>query len=84
MKIEDQVRTLIESIIEKNNYKLDNVMYNKEGNIYYLTVIIDKEGNIDVEDCVAVSKLINPILDKADLINDSYVLDVCSKEKRCE
>lgn len=84
MKIEDQVRTLIESIIEKNNYKLDNVMYNKEGNIYYLTVIIDKEGNIDVEDCVEVSKLINPILDKADLISDSYVLDVCSKEKRCE
>lgn len=84
MKIEDQVKNLIQQDIEQNNYKLDSVTYNKEGNIYYLTVIIDKEGYVDVEDCVAVSKIINPILDNADLISDSYILDVCSKEKRCE
>ncbi|MGE5456364.1 MAG: ribosome maturation factor RimP [Ignavibacteriales bacterium] len=84
MKIEDQVKNLIQQDIEQNNYKLDSVTYNKEGNIYYLTVIIDKEGYVDVEDCVAVSKIINPILDNVDLISDSYILDVCSKEKRCE
>ena len=34
---------------------------------------------MDVEDCVNVSNLINPILDEADLIEESYVLNVCSK-----
>jgi ribosome maturation factor RimP len=84
MKIEDQVKNLIQQDIEQKNYKLDSVTYNKDGNVYYLTVIIDKEGYVDVEDCVTVSKIINPILDNADLISDSYILDVCSKEKRCE
>lgn len=81
MRIEDQVRDLIEDIIVKNDYKLDDVLYTKEGNMYNLTVVIDKEGYIDIEDCVKVSKLINPILDEANLIEDSYVLDVCSREK---
>ncbi|MDD2435612.1 MAG: hypothetical protein PHO63_05100 [Bacilli bacterium] len=81
MKIEEQVRTLIEDIIVQNNYHLVDVLYAKEGKIYNLTVIIDKDGNMDVEDCVKVSKLINPLLDKADLIKDSYILDVCSREK---
>ena len=39
---------------------------------------------ITVEDCVEVSGLVNPILDEADLIEDNYILDVCSKEKGCE
>ena len=39
---------------------------------------------MDVEDCVTVSNLINPILDEADPIEDNYILDVCSKEKGSE
>ena len=50
----------------------------KEGKIYFLRVIIGKNGLIDVEDCVNVSKLINPILDEKDLIEENYILDVCS------
>ena len=44
--------------------------YEKEGSIYFLRIIIDKEPYIDVEDCVIVSKVINPLLDEADLIED--------------
>ena len=50
----------------------------------FLRVVIDKEGIIDVDDCVKVSKLINPILDEEDPIEENYILDVCSKEKGCE
>ena len=55
-----------------------------EGGIKNLRVVIDKNGIIDLEDCITVSKLINPILDEADPIQEFYVLDVCSKEKGCE
>lgn len=78
MEIEKKVQELIEPIIVENNYILEKVEYVKEGKIYFLRVIISKNGLIDVEDCVTVSKLINPILDEKDLIEENYILDVCS------
>lgn len=78
MEIEKKVQELIEPIIVENNYILEKVEYVKEGKMYFLRVIIGKNGLIDVEDCVTVSKLINPILDEKDLIEENYILDVCS------
>lgn len=79
--IEEQVKNLIQEVIENSGYILDSVEYVKEDSNMFLRVIIDKTGIIDIDDCVTVSKLINPILDKADLIKENYILDVCSKEK---
>ena len=84
MDIENKVRKLIEQEIEKNGYILDEVLYIKEDGNYFLRIVIDKKGIIDVEDCVTVTKIIDPILDEVDYITDSYILDVCSKEKGCE
>ena len=77
----DEIRKKIEPIIIENNYKVDEVVYEKEGNQNFLRIIIDKDGIIDVEDCVKVFRLVDPILDEIDLIEESYILDVCSKEK---
>ena len=82
--MEEKIKGLIKDVIEENNYILHDVEYVKEGNIYFLRVIIDKNGIMDVEDCVTVSNLINPILDEADPIEDNYILDVCSIEKGSE
>lgn len=83
MEIEE-IRKLFEDIIKENGYILDEVLYVKEDGMNFLRVVIDKEGIIDVDDCVKVSKLINPILDEEDPIEENYILDVCSKEKGCE
>lgn len=84
MKVEDVVTNLIKDVIEENNYILDSVEYVYEEGNNFLRVVIDKNGIIDIDDCVVVSKLINPILDDNDPISDNYILDVCSKEKGCE
>lgn len=84
MDVCKKVRELIETPIEEAGYVLDEVTYEKDGKSYFLTVVIDKPGIVTVDDCVIVTKLINPILDSEDPISDSYVLDVCSKEKGCE
>lgn len=84
MNIEEKVRNLIEEKIKENGYILDEVLYIKEDGNYFLRVVIDKIGVIDVEDCVKVTRLIDPMLDDIDYITDSYILDVCSKEKGCE
>ena len=75
------VKDLINDTIVSNGYKLEDVMYVKEGNSYFLRVIIDKDGIINVDDCSRVTRLINPILDDEDPIEESYILDVCSMEK---
>lgn len=81
MNIVDSVKSAILNLLESNGYKLEDVVYEKEGSNYFLRVIIDKDGFIDIEDCVTVSKLINPVLDELNIIEEYYILDVCSKEK---
>ena len=71
----ENVKKLLEPSINELGFKLDDVIYEKEGSLWFLRVIIDKET------LVTVCKKINPILDEADLIKDSYILDVCTKEK---
>ena len=84
MDIAQRVKELIESHVVENGYILDEVLYVKEDGNYFLRVVIAKKGIIDVEDCVTVTRIIDPILDTVDYITDSYILDVCSKERGCE
>lgn len=79
--MENKIRKLIEEELLKISIKIDDIEYFKENNTNYLRIIIDKDGFITSDDCVKATKIINPILDKEDLIEDSYILDVCSKER---
>ena len=84
MNIVEEVTKLIKQPVEEAGYMIDEILYIKEEGNQFLRVVITKNGIIDVEDCVIVSKVINPLLDEADLIEEEYILDVCSKEKGCE
>ena len=84
MNIIEEVTKLISKPVNDAGYIIDEVMYVKEDGNNFLRVIITKNGIIDVEDCVTVSNIINPLLDEADLIEETYILDVCSKEKGAE
>ena len=79
--MEDKVRKLIEGKLNELGILIDSVCYEKEGNNYFLRIVIDRDEPIDIDTCVEVTHIINPILDKADFIKDSYILDVCTKEK---
>ena len=80
--MENKIRSLIEEVINEAGYILDEVLYLKENNLNFLRIVIDKDnGYVDVNDCVIVNNLLDPILDKIDFIEDSYIVDICSKEK---
>ena len=81
MDVIAEVSKIIQHKIEDVGYILDEVLYEREDDMNFLRIVIDKNGVVDIDDCVVVSNLINPILDEADLIEESYILDVCSKEK---
>lgn len=81
----EKIRDLIEKPISDAGYILDDVMYVQENNTNFLRIIIDKnEGLINVNDCVKVNEVLDPILDDIDFINESYIVDICSKEKGSE
>lgn len=81
MKIEEQVRNIVEEAIKKENFYLDEVIYEKEGRSNFLRIVIDKDGIVNVEDTVKIFHIVNKLLDEKDPIDDAYILDVCSKEK---
>ncbi len=84
MDIAHEVKELIQKPVSDAGYIIDEVLYEKEDRTNFLRVVIDKAGVVDVDDCVVVSNIVNPLLDEKDFIDESYILDVCSKEKGCE
>ena len=79
--IEQKVRKLIEKPVSEMGITIDSIVYEKEGSNYFLRIIIDRNQPIDIDTCVEVTHVINPILDKNNVIEDSYILDISSKEK---
>ena len=79
--MEEIVRNLIEEEVNKLGITIDSISYVKEGGNYFLRIVIDRDEIIDIDKCVEVTNIINPILDKEDPIKESYTLDVSTKEK---
>ena len=75
---EAKTEKLIMPIVEANNVELFDVDYIKEGQDWYLRVYIDKEGGVTIDDCQAVSRAFNEILDKENYITDQYIFEVSS------
>ena len=78
MKITQTVAALAKPIVEARGCSLWDVEYVREGADYILRVAIDKEGGVDIDDCEAVSRAVDPVLDEKDPIPESYRFEVCS------
>ena len=78
MKITEQVAEFSQSIVEACGCKLWDVEYVREGSERFLRLYIDKDGGVDITDCEAISRAVDPILDEKDPIAESYHFEVCS------
>ena len=76
--IEKRTEELVTPIIDENNFELVDVEYVKEGADYYLRVYADKEGGINIDDCVLISRALEAKLDEEDFIDTAYILEVSS------
>ena len=79
--MEEKIKKIIEKDVNELGVVIDNIIYEKDGNNYFLRIIIDSNEPIDIDKCVEVTNVINPLLDGIDYIKDSYILDVTTKEK---
>ena len=78
MKVTELVAEFARPIVEAHGCELWDVEYVREGSDYFLRLYIDKEGGVDIDDCEAVSRAVDPILDEKDPIPGSYHFEVCS------
>lgn len=78
MKITDQVAAFARPVVEAHGCSLWDVEYVREGSDYFLRLYIDKDGGVDISDCEAISRAVDPILDEKDPIPESYHFEVCS------
>ena len=78
MKITDRITQLALPIVQAHGCQLWDVEYVREGSEYFLRLYLDKDGGVDINDCEAISRAMDPILDEEDPIPESYHFEVCS------
>ena len=78
MKVTELVESFARPVVEEKGCTLWDVEYVREGSERFLRLYIDKDGGVDINDCEAVHRAIDPILDEKDPIAESYHFEVCS------
>lgn len=77
-KVTEKVCELARPVVEEEGCSLWDVEYLREAGSWYLRIYIDKEGGVSIDDCERISRRLDPMLDEADPIPDSYVFEVGS------
>ncbi len=77
-KVEDVVQRLGEPVAGELGYELVDVEYRKEGPDWVLRCFIDSENGVGLNECQRFSEALGKILDEADPIPGSYLLEVSS------
>jgi ribosome maturation factor RimP len=78
LRTTETVDALLRPAITSMGYELDEVEYKKEQGNWVLTLYLDSDKPITIDDCELVSRAVEPILDTADPIEQAYYLSVSS------
>ena len=77
-RVETAVQDLIEQVFATEPFSLYDLEFVKEGSDCVLRIFIDKDGGVDLNDCEAVTRLLEEPLDRLDPISEPYLLEVSS------
>lgn len=80
-KVLEKIKEEITEPMKEMDIIVDSVTYEEEGSYNFLRIELDKVTGLDLDTIVEATNVINPIIDRLDLIDDSYILDIVSKEK---
>lgn len=75
---ETKIREIAEAVCAAKNIEFVHLELAGSKKSFTVTVYIDKEGGVSVEDCAEVSREIEGAMDADDLIESAYVLEVSS------
>jgi ribosome maturation factor RimP len=78
MEISDRVREIASRYTEERNIEIIDIIYRREQPGMVLRLLVDKPEGITMAECEAINNYLSEELDKADVIQDRYVLEVSS------
>lgn len=77
----DELKVKLQEALTNDEIIVDDVTFEEKGKYHFLTVTLDKIGGIDLETITAATHIVNDVVDDANITDDSYILDVVSKER---
>lgn len=79
--MEEKIKKIIGNSLDELNLKVDSVIYEKENGHNFLRICLDSPNIIDLDLIVKATNIINPLMDKENIINEEYHLDIYGKSK---
>jgi ribosome maturation factor RimP len=74
------MRDIVKQIVEDNGFRLYDIEIQEEGENKFYRIFIQKQGggNVTLDECAMINRIISPIFDVEEPINGSYFLEVSS------
>jgi ribosome maturation factor RimP len=77
-RIIKQAEALVKALLPSEELELVDITYRHERGRWILSLFIDKEDGVTIEDCVAISREFGDLLDVKDIMPGPYSLEVSS------
>ncbi len=78
MALKDDVTELVQSPIEEEGFELVELKLAQYKKSSRLQLFIDSDHGVNIDDCVRVSRRIEPVLEKSNLFAFGYTIEVSS------
>jgi len=77
--LKKELISLVGDSLKETGMWIDDCFFDKKGK--NLEVVLDSNDDLTIDKIVEATKIINPIVDKANFIEGKYVLDIYGKAK---
>ena len=75
----EKIKEIIEEFLKNSGYQLVDLLYKYETKKLVLRILTDRpQGGITLDECAGLNNRIGELLEKQNLIKESYVLEICS------
>src|SRR5687767_14065925 len=72
------IRSIAEPILAQESIELVDLIYNRHGRFTTVRLLVDKVGGITIQECTHLNRVVGTALDEANVITESYTLEVSS------
>ena len=79
--MKEQIIEVVGDKLEKLNVWIDDVYTDKEGTETFVHIVLDSKAIIPLNVVVMATRIINPLIDKIDIMDGNYMLDIYAKSK---
>lgn len=77
-EVTERVKALSQAYLDENSIELVEIMYRREAGGMVLRLLVDTPEGIRIDECEGLNKFLSEALDKNDIIQESYTIEVSS------